>query len=1404
MIQVIADWLQNAHTASFIYIVIPTLLIAFIWIQIYTQMVSWKYVIERRLQIHVIRIMLMVPLYSICSFLGLRYPSISFLFRTIREVYESIALYSFYQMLSLALGGDRSLALITARLPPQPHPWPLDSCFPPFQRGGSFVWHTKVGTLQFVLFKPLLVIISLICELFGVLGEGSMSPATAYIYIAFLTSVSQMYAIYCMVLLYFCVHEQISPIRPLHKFFSIKMIIFFTYWQGLLISILLSMGIITNNSKHDASTIAIQMQEFLICFEMLLFALYNIYAFQSSDFENIVQQQNDRLARIKDEKNTQLYHLQSSRALNNHNIGARGRDNIGLGGGNNRYVDGLGQSQQPKFGVNYYNPKKKPQSQSVQQSNRIGINHIAGRPGGDDHMVIQVDMNGNTSSSEDFPHLDHQNSSLLSPYHQNSSSNMYIPNMATNTTAAGNSSGVTRDNSLTTTILNALPFYGFGNNNSNDAQTPHMLNGRYLDGDGGNDGGLQRSQSTGRKRAPRRTLPNVTSQLILDQYEHSAQSNSRSVLRLGRVDGGKGDGTESGGVNDLTLTSSSHYDNPNRNHNNNDKVGRNGIKYPGVGGLDLSELPYKQIKLSKAIIITPKEAVSAAFIPTSNSNDCNNDRYYSGGGEVGEWQYQHGVLNSEHLHMDNHHNHYPNNNNNNTRPSSQLRSRSPTDRNHSATHPHSSKTTPQQQNHQEQGTSSSPLQPNTKRAAIAKATTSFVANLYDKLTGANSSSMGSGTGKETKGLLTGGDDDDTQSDALNSSLTPIPVPSQPQTLQSAQHGYGFDHGNGGGVGYGKWGGGGEHPYLAQQPSSSQYHNHHSSSNPNSKPSKLAPHQPTQSRRFSTDFTDVNGINNVASALLDQSDSQLNGGVVGGNFGPATSPHYTYNTQPRHHPNSLTRPSYPSTVNNHQGYQYNNHKRGPIGSTTHHHHHSSTPIPPQLSSPISINTFDRTLEELGKTHEALDLDAIIEDILLEKAINSQKNAAGGGGDKNGRGNGLRPEFYSVDPKLGSLKIAHKINFPQLNIGGGSGRNNNNDMGEGGGSMATTPTGGTIMATKNSPVFFGGHNNTATQSHNLAQQPHSTEHNSPLVGQVGMGQSSSLLSLSRPQSTTTKNNNNDIVSSPFDDIDQSTTNITSDPMGMMMDYDHQQQQQQYNDGDNQDTDMIHSHNTNPLTHPNGHNGIDVDDNNTNNNHNNDNNDTNNNNHHGSTLLGFINPLFYLTAAIDMTDIAFDTKSALTSNSNQEQMAKLLAKTKLGAGTPFPREVLDKHRNYLTNLKRQQSELQQQQQFQTQNHVDQMFQASAARLGQQSSSLLAATAAAPSVLPDGTATATGLSFPGPIVVDRDHINHHNHVDDDDHDHAMGLPTTTTADDSTPPASATNNKSIGGSSGAGAVVEQ
>jgi hypothetical protein len=100
------------------------------------------------------------------------------------------------------------------------------------------------GVTSYVIVRPLCTALALITSQFGAYDEGSLSPNKAYPYLAMATNLSQMWALYCLVMFYHAFKDELHPIRPLSKFICIKAVVFLTFWQGLSLNVLVAVGLI--------------------------------------------------------------------------------------------------------------------------------------------------------------------------------------------------------------------------------------------------------------------------------------------------------------------------------------------------------------------------------------------------------------------------------------------------------------------------------------------------------------------------------------------------------------------------------------------------------------------------------------------------------------------------------------------------------------------------------------------------------------------------------------------------------------------------------------------------------------------------------------------------------------------------------------------------------------------------------------------------------------------------------------------------------------------------------------------------------------------------------------------------------------------------------------------------------
>lgn len=94
-----------------------------------------------------------------------------------------------------------------------------------------FIRRCKQGCLQFVILKPILVVITFILYAKGKYKDGNFSVNQSYLYITIIYTISYSMALYALALFYAACRDLLRPYNPVPKFIMIKSVVFLTYWQ---------------------------------------------------------------------------------------------------------------------------------------------------------------------------------------------------------------------------------------------------------------------------------------------------------------------------------------------------------------------------------------------------------------------------------------------------------------------------------------------------------------------------------------------------------------------------------------------------------------------------------------------------------------------------------------------------------------------------------------------------------------------------------------------------------------------------------------------------------------------------------------------------------------------------------------------------------------------------------------------------------------------------------------------------------------------------------------------------------------------------------------------------------------------------------------------------------------------
>ncbi|TDZ51848.1 Transmembrane protein 184-like protein [Colletotrichum trifolii] len=238
------------------------------------------------LQRYVVRILLMVPIYSIASWTSMVSIKAASFLDPIRDIYEAFTIYTFFQLLINYLGGERALIIMMHGREPVQHLWPMNHVLPRVDISDPHTFLAiKRGILQYAWLKPVLALATVIMKATGTYKEGYIGVDSGYFWSSLVYNISVTLSLYSLGLFWVCMHQDLLPFRPVPKFLCIKLIIFASYWQGFLLSILVWLGAIPDNVEgYTPNNLAAAIQDALICIEMPGFAIAHWYAFSWHDF----------------------------------------------------------------------------------------------------------------------------------------------------------------------------------------------------------------------------------------------------------------------------------------------------------------------------------------------------------------------------------------------------------------------------------------------------------------------------------------------------------------------------------------------------------------------------------------------------------------------------------------------------------------------------------------------------------------------------------------------------------------------------------------------------------------------------------------------------------------------------------------------------------------------------------------------------------------------------------------------------------------------------------------------------------------------------------------------------------------------------------------------------------------
>ncbi|KAK4561583.1 hypothetical protein LTR86_004262 [Recurvomyces mirabilis] len=248
-------------------------------------------------QRHIIRILLMIPIYSTVSFLSYLFYRKAVYFQVLGNCYEAFAIASFFTLLchyvapSLHDQKDYFRGLV-------PVNWfwgvfGLQKCTGGQNRGpfrkprSGLTWFNIVwiGVFQYCFIRVLFTIVSVVTEETGRYCEASLSPAFAHVWVTAFEAASVTVAMFCLIQFYIQLRQDLAEHRPFLKVLCIKLVIFFSFWQTIIISLLSSSnGPLQPTKKIAYQDIKVGIPSTALCIEMAIFSVMHLFAFPAKEY----------------------------------------------------------------------------------------------------------------------------------------------------------------------------------------------------------------------------------------------------------------------------------------------------------------------------------------------------------------------------------------------------------------------------------------------------------------------------------------------------------------------------------------------------------------------------------------------------------------------------------------------------------------------------------------------------------------------------------------------------------------------------------------------------------------------------------------------------------------------------------------------------------------------------------------------------------------------------------------------------------------------------------------------------------------------------------------------------------------------------------------------------------------
>lgn len=243
-------------------------------------------------QRQIIRILWMVPIYSVLTMFSYVWYWHEVYWTVARDCYEAFAVASFFSLMCCYIAPElHEQKVFFATMRVEPWPWPvnwINKCIggkwrPP--RNGltwfNIVW---ICIFQYCFIRVATTIIATVTQAYGKYCEDSNHPAFAHFWCMFFDCIAVSIAMYMLIAFYMNIKQTIADKKPLLKLLCIKMVIFLCFWQMVVCTLLSSANIVKPSRIISPGDIAVGFNAILVCFEMIIFSIFHLFAFPATPY----------------------------------------------------------------------------------------------------------------------------------------------------------------------------------------------------------------------------------------------------------------------------------------------------------------------------------------------------------------------------------------------------------------------------------------------------------------------------------------------------------------------------------------------------------------------------------------------------------------------------------------------------------------------------------------------------------------------------------------------------------------------------------------------------------------------------------------------------------------------------------------------------------------------------------------------------------------------------------------------------------------------------------------------------------------------------------------------------------------------------------------------------------------